>query len=225
MKQDLIIFGAGKIAEVVTWFFERDSNFNVVAFSCDDAYCLKDTYLGKPLVPISRLMDEFPPDQNHSFVAVGYQRMNQFRKEKFDQLKGLGYSFASYKSPVISGNFTVGENSIVMDHAMVQPFVRIGSNSFIWGGSMVGHHVTIEDNCWLTGGCMIGGSARIGNGSFIGLGSIVGHEVIIGDNCMLGAGTVTVRNLENNTVLIVPSTEPHRLNSMQFTRMSSCFKI
>lgn len=225
MKKKLIIFGAGKIAEVVTYFFERDSEYLIAGYICDDLYLKSDSFLGKPLVGMSKTSELYPANQYEVFIAVGYQGINQLRTSKYEHFEHHGYSFASYVSPLVKGNFSIGKNSIIMDHAMIQPCVSLGNNVFVWGGSMIGHHATIEDHCWLTGGCMIGGGAKIGKSTFVGLGAVVGHEVQVGENCMLGACTLTTNSIGNGVVLITPPTAPHRLNSDQFTRMSSCFRI
>ena len=225
MKKKLIIFGTGKISESVSYFFERDSEWEICSYVCDDAFVNADTFLGKPVIALSKFEGKFKTDEYHIFVAVGYQAMNQLRKAKLEYFKKLGFSFANYKSPNAQGNFTIGENSIVMDNAMIQPCAKIGNNVFVWGGAMIGHHAVIEDNCWLTGGCLIGGITKIGQSTFVGLGAMVGHEVIIGEKCMLGAGTLACKSLPSGTVLVEPNTESHRLNSDQFTRMSTCFRI
>ena len=225
MKKELIIFGAGKMAEVITYFFERDSEYQIVAYSVDDIYTNQDTYLGKPLIKLSEVFDIYSPSSYTIFVATGYQGMNQLRSSKYDYFKKNGYSFASYVSPLVKGNFTIGENTIIMDGALIQPCVTFGNNVFVWGGAMVGHHAIVEDHCWLTGGCLVGGVARIGKNTFVGMGAVVGHEVSVGDKCMLGAATLSIRNIGEGVVLIAAPTEPHRLNSDQFTRMSSCFRI
>lgn len=224
MKQNLIIFGAGKISEAVTYFFERDSSYEIKAYVCDDNYAKNENFMGKPLVALSKVTELYPPSDYKAFVAVGYQGMNNLRTMKLEYLKNLGYSFASYISPYVKGNYSIGENSIVMDYAMIQPCVTIGNNVFVWGGAMIGHHATIDDNVWLTGGCMIGGVTKIGKNTFVGLGAIVGHEVQVGEKCMLGASSLITKSIGDGIVLVAPSTEPHRLNSDQFTRMSTCFR-
>ncbi|PJA06099.1 MAG: hypothetical protein COX71_03320 [Flavobacteriales bacterium CG_4_10_14_0_2_um_filter_35_18] len=224
MKKELIIFGAGKIAEVITYFFERDSEYQIVAYVIDDVYVNQDTYLGKPLIKLSEVVERYAPSRYTIFVATGYQGMNQLRSSKYDYFKENGYSCASYISPLVKGNFTIGENTIIMDGAMIQPCATFRNNVFVWGGAMVGHHAVVEDHCWLTGGCLVGGVTRIGKNTFVGLGAIVGHEVIVGEKCMLGAATLTIKSIGDGVVLIEAHTEPHRLNSDQFIRMSSCFR-
>ncbi|MCO6499929.1 MAG: acetyltransferase [Vicingus serpentipes] len=225
MKKQLIIFGAGKIAEAVSYYFERDSEYIIAAYIVDDTYATAATFLNKPLIKLSDVEQKYPPSEYTVFVATGYQGINQLRTSKYQHFKQLGYSIANYVSPYVKGNFTIGENSIVMDNAVIQPCVEFGNNVFVWGGSMVGHHAIIQDNCWLTGGCQIGGIVNLGAGTFVGLGAVIGNEVQIGEKCMIGASTLTTKSLKDKTVLLVPPTEPHRLNSDQFTRMSSCFRV
>ena len=225
MKKQLIIFGAGKIAEAVSYYFNRDSDYKIKAYVVDDLFATTDSFLEKPLIKLSEVQKKYPPNEYLVFVATGYQGMNKLRTLKYEHFKNIGYEFVSYISPYVKSNFTMGENSIIMDNAIVQPCVKFGNNVFVWGGAMVGHHAIIEDNCWLTGGCLIGGITKLGKSSFVGLGATIGNEVQIGQDCMIGANTLTTKSLKEKTVLLIEPTEAHRLNSSQFTRMSSCFRI
>ena len=225
MKKNLIIFGTGKISEAVSYFFNRDSDYKIIAYTVDDTYATKKTFLNKPLIKLSQLIRKYSQENNYIFVATGYQGINQLRTSKYEHFKQLGYSFASYVSPYVKGNFTFGENTIIMDNAIVQPCVKFGDNVFVWGGAMVGHHAIIQDHCWLTGGCQIGGIVTLGKSTFVGLGAVIGNEIQIGEKCMIGASTLTTKSLIEKTVLLVGPTEHHRLNSDQFTRMSSCFRV
>ncbi len=225
IKKPLVIFGSGKIAEAVSYYFNRDSEYTIHAYVVDDAYAKTNVFLDKPVVKISEVQETFNPEIYSVFIAVGYQGMNSLRADKFHSFKKMGYAFAAYKSPHVFGTYALGENSIVMDGANIQPYVTFGNNVFVWGGAMIGHHAIINDDCWLTGGCLIGGSVNLGRGTFIGMGAIVGQEVKTGIECMLGAGTLTIRSIDDKTVVIEQQTDIHRLNSEQFTRMSSCFRI
>ena len=225
MKQKLLIFGTGKISESVSYFFNRDSSYEIVAYLLDDEYINGNLFLGKPVISVSSCDQIYSPKEYHAFVAVGYQGMNSLRTDKVNLLKNKGYKLASYISPNVLGDFVVGENTIIMDHAMIQPCAKFGDNVFVWGGAMIGHHAEIKDNCWITGGALIGGITIIKQNTFVGLGAIIGHEIIVGEKCMIGAGTIACTPVNDGTVLIEPNTIAHRLNSDQFTRMSTCFRV
>lgn len=223
-KKPLIIFGAGKISEAISYYFERDSEYRIEAYVVDDDYVTQAKFLNKPLVKLSEVAANYPAKVYSVFIATGYQGINQLRKSKYKYFLEEGYSFASYVSPYVKGNFSLGQNSIVMDNAVIQPCVSLGDNVFVWGGAMIGHHAHIQNHCWLTGGCQIGGIVDLGEGTFVGLGAVVGNEVKIGQGCMIGASTLTTKNLDKKTVIMVGPTEVHRLNADQFTRMSTCFR-
>ncbi|PKQ46721.1 acetyltransferase [Confluentibacter flavum] len=225
MSKPLIIFGAGKISQAISYYFERDSEYDIIAYVVDDAFVKNADFLEKPLIALSEVETRFPANKYSVFVAVGYQGINQLRASKYNHFKALGYTFATYVSPYVKGNFTLGGNSIIMDQVALQPCAKLGNNVIVWGGTMVGHHAIIEDHCWLTGGCLIGGVTTLGKGTFVGLGATIGNEITIGEQCMVGASVLITKSIPDKTVLIAPSTESHRLNSDQFTKMSSCFRV
>ena len=86
-KKELVIFGSAEIAKLCRYYFDHDSNYNVVAFTVDDPYADVETIDGLPLVPFSEIIDRFPPDRYSMHVGLSYQRMNQLREEKYLQAK------------------------------------------------------------------------------------------------------------------------------------------
>jgi len=224
-NKNLVIFGTGKIAEAITYFFERDSEYNILSYVVDDEFVINESFLGKPVIKKSLFLNTYFKENIYLFVALGYQGINKLRKERYLDFKNLGFKFASYVSPSVTRKFEIGENSIVMDGSVLQPIITIGNNVFIWGGAMIGHHTIIQDNVWLTGGGLIGGGVTIGESTFIGMGAIVGQEVKLGKQCMIGAGALIVRNIDDKSVVLTQQSEIHRLNSDQFSRMSSCFNL
>ncbi|MBK1703373.1 hypothetical protein [Halochromatium glycolicum] len=225
MAQPLIIFGAGKIAQAASYYFERDSHYRLLAYACDAPFRTSETFLSKPLLAADDLPAAYPPGKNALFVALGYQGINRLRADKVAWARELGYGLASYRSPHVPGDYSLGENSIVMDGAAIQPAVTLGDDVFVWGGAMIGHHTQIGDHCWLTGGCAIGGASVLGAGSFVGLNATIGHEITLGERCLLGAHTATSKPLPAGSVVIAADTEPHRLNADQFVRLSACFRL
>lgn len=221
----LIVFGAGKISEVVTVCFEQDDEYEICAYVCDDGFVTAQTFCGKPLVALSQAVERFPPQEYSAFVALGYQGMNALRAQKVDWFCQRGYALASHVNPGARGIKSIGPNSIIMAQSSLQPCASFGQNVFVWGGAMVGHHTQIGNDCWIAGGAVIGGGVRLGARCFVGVGAIIGHEVKVGDDCMLGAGTLTCRDVPAGTVLMQPDTAPYRLNTAQFCRLSSCFRV
>ena len=219
---EIVIFGTGKVADVVYQHVASSGVHDVVAFTTDGAHVPEGAmFHGKPVVPFEALAEHFSPDRYHMLVAVGYHGLNALRKEKYDQAKAKGYRMASYVSPRAGvGNWlTMGDNCIVLD-AIVEPGARLGNNVVIWSGVLVGHHTTIDDHAWVAGQAVFGGSARLGERCFVGLGAIIGHEVEIGEQSFLGAGVLVTKCAEPKSVFVGQNTELFRLDSEKFLKIS-----
>lgn len=98
MKQQIVIFGTGELAEVADFYFTYDSNYEVVGFTVDEAYLENTVFRGRPVVPFERISDAFPADKFGLFVAVGYSKLNAARAEKVAIAHGKSYKLVSYLS-------------------------------------------------------------------------------------------------------------------------------
>lgn len=223
MKKDLIIFGVGKMAEVISYYAKQECGYNVVAFTVDEQYRNADNFNQIPVIGFEGIEVKYPPSKFDMFVAVGYQDLNRLREAKCNEAIKKGYTLVSIISPLahVPANVTYGWNCFIMPPAIVHPCVRLGNNVFVWSGAMVAHHSVIEDNCWLTSCCNISGNVTLGANTFMAVNATVGHSVVIGKNCFLGANTLVTKNLEDDKVVIAESQKPLRLTSSQFLRMSA----
>lgn len=222
MRKELIIFGTGKIAEVLHYYATEECGFNVTAFCVDAAFNKEKTFLEKPVCSFEAVENEYPASSYDMFIAVGYQNLNELRRQKCEDAIKKGYQLVSIISPLanLPKNVKVGFNCFIMPPAIVHPCVTLGNNVFVWSGAMVGHHSAIGDDCWLTSNCSIGGNVVTGNKCFIAMGATVSHSVTIGRECFLGANSLVTKNMDDGQVVIAESSKPIRLNSTQFLKMS-----
>lgn len=218
----IVLFGTGKIAEVVLHFFLHASDRTVVACTVDQAYVPGPEWKGLPVVPFDELVQKYPPAEYDLFVALGYQDMNALRAGRCAQARALGYTLASCVHPQsgIPADCIHGDNCFIMHHTMIHPCVKMGNNVFVWSGTMIGHHSVIGDDCWFTSCANISGVVTVGQGCFFAVNSTVGHGVRVADRCFIGANALVTQCTESEQVFIVESTKPFRLNSRQFLRMS-----
>ena len=219
----IIIFGTGKIAEVVFQYFSRDPEIHVVALTVDEAYLKPVAWTSLPLVPFEKIEESFSPDDYELFVAVGYQDLNRLRAERCKRAKSKGYTLFSYvdRSIGVPEDFQWGENCLVLGPQNIQPRVKIGHNVFVWSGVTLGHHSYIEDDVWITSGAQIAGNVAIGAGSFIGINATVVDSIRIGKNSLLGAAVLVTQSLPDESVVIERGTEISRLTSTQFLKLSA----
>jgi sugar O-acyltransferase (sialic acid O-acetyltransferase NeuD family) len=223
MKKSLVIFGIGKIAEVIYYYAKEECGYQVAAFCVDKQYKTQETFQQLPVVAFEEVETSYPPQTFDMFVAVGYHDLNRLREKKCQEAMAKGYNLVSVISPRanVPKNVTTGWNCFIMSPAIVHPCVQVGNNVFIWSGAMVAHHSVLEDHCWLTSCCNISGNVRVGANTFAAVNATVGHSVTIGKNCFLGANTLVTKNLEDDKVVIAESAKPLRLTSSQFLRISS----
>ncbi len=224
MRRKLVLFGIGKIGQVVYQHFATDSEYDVVAFTLDRAYLPADKQFdGLPVVAFEEIEQHYSPREHDIFVAIGYHQLNQIRADRYMAAKQKGYRLATYISSQNKHCLReqIGENCFVMSGEPLQPHTKIGDDTFLWTNALVGHHSIVGSHCWVTSGVVIGGNCRIGDYCFMGLGSTVGHEVAVGGKSLIGAGALVTKDAPENSVYIQPETPRFRLTSQQFLRMNT----
>ena len=205
----LIIFGAGDIARLAHYYFTRDSEHQVIAFTVDQKYRQGETFLDLPLVSFEEVTNSYPPDECKMFVALSYARMNRLREEKYHAAKEKGYELVSYVSSRCSflTDHPVGDNCFILEDNTIQPFVRIGNNVTLWSGNHIGHDATIEDHCFLASHIVVSGYVRIGNNCFIGVNATLRNSITIAPETLIGAGAVIMKDTVPKGVYLPPRAE------------------
>ncbi|MCX2574291.1 acetyltransferase [Pedobacter sandarakinus] len=212
---NLIIYGTGKMAELICYSFIHDSPYEVVAFCVDDAYVKPEggKLLDIPIYNFGEIQKLYPPSENKMHVAIG---RNSARTVIYNNAKTAGYSFANYISS--KANFwpdlTVGENVFIDQCCDIQPFVTIGNNCMLIG-SRIGHHSKVHDNVLLSGN-ILAGNVTIGKNSFLGINSAVKEDIVIGENNIVGAGVFINKNTEDNKLISNPATPQRVSDSKRF---------
>ncbi len=205
----LVIFGTTDAAELAHYYFKRDSGYEVVAFTVDAAFLKADTFCGLPVVPFEKIAATHPPESHDLFVALGYSKLNQIRKEKYLAVRALGYHLPSYISSkaTVLNDGRIGANCFLLEDNTVQPFVVIGNNVTLWSGNHIGHHSEIRDHCFLASHIVVSGRVVIGEACFIGVNATLRDQITVGENSIVGAGTLLLGSTEPGGVYIGRATE------------------
>ncbi|EIW90265.1 transferase [Alishewanella agri BL06] len=209
MKNKLVIFGSGDIAQLAHYYFSEDSDYEVVAFTVDAAYKTDDTFCGLPVIAFEELQSVYSSDDVYVFVALSYSRLNAIRKEKYLTVKSLGYKLVSYISSkaTVLNNRNIGENCFILEDNTIQPFVQIGNNITLWSGNHIGHHSVIKDHTFLASHIVVSGGVSIGEQCFIGVNATLRDHISVGDRCVVGAGALLLENAEPDGVYKGVATE------------------
>ena len=215
MKQPLVIFGTGDIAQLAHFYFSTDSEYEVLAFTVDAAYRTKTTFCSLPVFSFEEISTQYTPEQCELFVALSYSKLNEVRKEKYLAAKALGYRIASFVSSraTVLNQGRIGENCFIFEDNTIQPFVTIGNNVTLWSGNHIGHHSTIKDHCFIASHVVVSGGVEIGEQCFVGVNATLRDHIKIGEKCVIGAGALLLADAEPEGVYIGTATERAKVPS------------
>lgn len=221
MKNQLVIFGSGDIAQLAHFYFSTDSEFEVAAFTVDASFIQVDTFCGLPVVPFEEVVSKYPPEKYKFFVALSYSKLNALRKEKFIEAKSKGYQLVNF----ISSSATVltqekfGENCFIFEDNTIQPFVSIGNNVTLWSGNHIGHHSIIKDHTFIASHVVVSGGVVIGEQCFLGVNATLRDHIKIGDRCVIGAGALLLADAEPDGLYIGTATKRSDLPSIKLRQI------
>ena len=196
----IIIFGIGQLAQLLHEYMKGDAKYQVVAFTVDDPRI--NTLFDIPVIDFSKLETQYNPSEYKILVVIGYSERNQKRKRVFNRVKEKGYSMINYIHPtsIIHKSTKMGENCIILENNVFQPFVSIGDDLGMLSSNVVSHHVKIKDHCFLTEHVTVGGRVVIGSGSTLGFNSTIKQRVKIAKKTFVGADVFIKSDTIENSV-------------------------
>ncbi len=215
MRKPLVIFGSGDIAQLAHYYFSKDSNYEVVAFTVDANYIKESEFCDLPVIAFEDVAKNYPPDSYDFFVALSYSKLNAVRKEKFLAAKEMGYklvSFISSRATVLNEG-RIGENCFIFEDNTIQPFVTIGNNVTLWSGNHIGHHSVIHDHTFIASHAVVSGGVEIGEQCFVGVNATLRDHIKIGDRCVVGAGALLLADAAPEGVYIGTASERSKVPS------------
>ena len=198
----LIIFGTGLIAEVAHFYFERDTDYEIVAFSNPTEFIKETEFRGLPVIPFETVSELYPPSEHEMFIALGYNKTNQIRQQRYYEAKAQGYRCATYISPRATYYDTpVGDNCFIFENNVIQPFVTIGNNVTLWSGNHIGHHSTIRDHCFISSHVVVSGNCDIGENCFLGVNSTLRDNLTLGRFVVISSGAIVMKDCEERSLV------------------------
>jgi sugar O-acyltransferase (sialic acid O-acetyltransferase NeuD family) len=216
LKRKLYIFGAQSFAQVCHHLFTTDSPYEVAGFTVDAKYREQSTRCGLPVIAYEEFRERVSPAEADVFVAVGVAKINALRAEKVDQVQRDGYRLASFlsSSSAVGKEFVLEPNTMIMDHVLIQPQVRVGRNSIIWLGSLLAFQSNIGSHCWITS-ARIGHATAVGDYTFVGLNATIASFVHVGRHNVIGAAAAILQNTKDYAVYRGPRSKPSRVSSLR----------
>lgn len=200
MSKSVIIIGAGGHAKVVADIVEKSGD-KVLGF-LDDHFDKGQELLGYPILGH---VDEVTQFKEHYFVvAIGDNYTRKFIADAYANIK---FYTAIHPAAVIGLDVEIGEGTVIMANAVINPSTNIGNHSIINTSSVIEHDNVLDDFVHVSPKAVTGGGVYIGTLSHIGIGVTVKNNISIIRESIIGAGSVVVKNIiEKGTYVGVPAT-------------------
>jgi len=221
MLNKLIIFGTDDVAELAYFYFNKYTDYKVEAFCLDEQYLKETKKFNLPILGFAETCKLYSNKDIKFFVALGYSKVNELRKNKYKLIKNMGYKLASFISSqanILSEN-QVGENVFILEDNTVQPFVQIGNNVTLWSGNHIGHHSHISDHCFISSHVVVSGRVCIEEQCFLGVNSTIRDHLVVGKKSVIGAGSLILSDVKPNSVYRGVETKPSSFSSIRLSKI------
>lgn len=211
-KCALLVFGASGHAKVIMDIVERGNDY-MVGQVVDDNPALQgmDIYGYRILGGRDVLGDRTGQARGmHAVVAIGN---NRIRADIANWLCTNGAMLSRalvHPSAQLARGIVVGDGSVVMAGAIVNPDAHIGKNVIINTSAVVEHDCTIGDAVHVAPGATLCGGIMVGENSLVGAGAVIHPNVRIGRNVIIGAGATVLGDVQDGLTVAGTPAKPIR---------------
>lgn len=191
MDNNIVLYGASGHCKVIIDLLESDGL--AIGSIIDDAP--KSDILGYPVL------------HSENYCFSGEEKMilsignNKVRKNLSEKLN-VTFVRAIHPKAIISKHSVIGEGTVVMAGAIVNPEVSIGVHCIINTGAVIEHDCKINDFAHISPNVSLAGGVEVGEGSQVGIGASVIQGVKIGKWAVVGAGAVVIHNVPDFAVVV-----------------------
>lgn len=135
-------------------------------------------------------------------VAVNGSRA---RRSLVESMRRYGEpSWATLVHPDVSihDSCRIGVGSMILGGSRLTVSVTLGEQVIVNRGVQVGHDTTIGSYCSLNPGAIVAGRVTIGDGVEVGSSASIRQGVTVGDGATIGMGSVVVRDVAANAIVV-----------------------
>ena len=192
MTGRIVIAGAGAQGAIVADILER-SGTPAIGFVDDTP--------GKNV--LGRFDDLRTIRHDAIIIAIGDNRL---RRTLAEQFAGEVLATAIHPFTSIAASAHIGEGSMILAGAIVQPGAMIGRGVILNTKASVDHDSVVGDFAHVSTGGTVGARAHIGAETLIAMGATVVSGMTVGARSVIGAGAVVVRDVPDDvTAFGVPA--------------------
>lgn len=194
MSKKIVIIGASGHGKVIADIALK-MGYEVVGF-LDDNETVEEN-CGFPV--LGKIKDVAKYKAQCEFViAIGNNSIREKIAEQYD----IQWATLIHPTAVIGIDVQVGEGTVVMANAVINPCASIRKHCIINTGAIVEHDNVLEDYVHISPNATLAGTVCIGRKTHIGVGACVKNNITIADNVVVGAGAVIVKDITDAGVYV-----------------------
>lgn len=201
----IVIYGNSSMAEVVAEYIGNTPGYEVVAFTIDKELVSGSEFGHKRLIAIDELSDFFGKNEIELLVltAFGQGSPRILKKQKSEELKSKGFRLSSFIDPsaYVAPSATVGENCIILNRAIVEPFAVLDDGVFLRSDAYVSHGSHIGEYSYLAPRATLAGKVEVGRFCFLGVNCTIHDRKKVGDYAIIGGGAVVTSDVPEYGVI------------------------
>ncbi len=197
-----IIIGASGHAKVVTDIFEKQGLYQIVGF-IDAKKMSGDSFMGYPILGTEELLPELISKETDCFlfIAIGDNFVrSQVRNRISEKNPDVKFATAIHPSAQIGKDVSIGEGTVIMAGAIINPCTKIGNFVILNTRSSVDHDNQIEDYSSLAPNATTGGNVTIGSFSALSISATVKHGVKVGMHTIIGGSAFVNKHLPDQCI-------------------------
>ena len=200
MNKNVVIIGASGHGKVIADIIVSNSD-KVVGFLDDNEEVQGKSILGFPV--LGKVSDYKKYNDCEFVIAIG----NPYIRKKIAEMLNVKWHTAIHPRAVVSQlGVEIGEGTVVMANAVINPDSKIGKHCIINTSVVVEHDNVLADYVHISPNAALAGIVTVGECTHIGAGTSTKQMVNIAPNCVIGAGSVVVKDIkESGTYVGVPA--------------------
>lgn len=198
---ELYILGAGTYGEVIFELAET-VGYRIAGFYDDDPTLIGTKVMGNKVIgPLSSLTKSDMIGKNFA-VAMGNNKIRFRVMQNILNNEGLLPTLIHPKANICR-SAKIGVGVYIHAGACIWTKAEIGDFTFISPNTVIAHHTKVGKACLISTLCAVGAGVNINNFVMFGFGTTVITGVKnIGKNVMSGGGTVIIKDVEDNAVIV-----------------------
>jgi acetyltransferase EpsM len=207
MKKVVILGGSG-IGMIAASIIDRIGDAEVVGFLND--VIETGTEIGKKkkikvIGTTNDLWNYIGEDNTYVFVAyVGFKNEKKFY-EKIKLLNIPEHKFYDVIDPnsIIPYDYcNIGKGILLAPFSQLSPDSTISNNCMLLANSFVGHDSFLDEYTHLATNAVVGANVHVGKSVHIGSNATIREYVNIGDYSLIGGGSMVVKDVPNNCIVV-----------------------